>query len=486
MLMGSMVKSTVPAASANARSARPGLARATAGLGISTGLPRFLQAKLTIGQPGDPLEQQADQVAEQVMRMPESEAQTAHRRCAACGGDEPACPSCGAKQEMVSPKGDAAGGEAPASVGSVLRSSGEPLSRDARAFFEPRFGQDFSHVRVHQDQEARQSAREINALAYTVGSHIAFGAGRYEPATPSGRRLLAHELTHVMQQAPGVSAASAGRVQRQSGDPLKEMEGEQPMQAKVDECGKLDDPARVAVAPGVFVTVPDDTVKMSGPKVSPVGCPPGSLGNVVFTAGGPAWQMPASDHCALPGSNTKGIQVGYIQTVENCLSGGVYFKRDKANNWAWAGNQWHCVKNARDGTAKSKAPWYGEPGHFGPEAFGTFPALTDSPLVTLPSRQESTATPEGHKGGNPLRRMRIDGVFNVWLVAQVPGRPLVFVHNWTIQCFVVAMLKDDADPCHLLGWQIANMTKVTSSGPGKGSADPVLTGATANSLKTRC
>jgi hypothetical protein len=82
-----------------------------------------------------------------------------------------------------------------------LVSPGQPLSASTRAFFEPRFGTDLSHVRVHTDGAAQQSARDINALAYTVGSHVVFGAERYAPSSTEGRRLLAHELTHVSQQS---------------------------------------------------------------------------------------------------------------------------------------------------------------------------------------------------------------------------------------------------------------------------------------------
>jgi len=84
-------------------------------------------------------------------------------------------------------------------VRQVLASPGRPLDGPTRAFFEPRMGQDLSRVRVHHDASAAQSARSINALAYTAGQHIAFGAG-YVPRTPAGQRLLAHELTHVVQQ----------------------------------------------------------------------------------------------------------------------------------------------------------------------------------------------------------------------------------------------------------------------------------------------
>jgi hypothetical protein len=77
---------------------------------------------------------------------------------------------------------------------------------------ESRFGKDFSRVRVHADAQAAKSAQEVNALAYTVGHDIVFGAGRYSPGTSSGQHLLAHELTHVVQQRAGL--APTGVIQR--------------------------------------------------------------------------------------------------------------------------------------------------------------------------------------------------------------------------------------------------------------------------------
>ncbi len=90
--------------------------------------------------------------------------------------------------------------EVPPIVYDVLRSPGRPLDAETRAYFEPRFGHDFSRVRVHDDGLAFESAKAVNALAYTVGSHMAFGAGSYLPASTSGRELIAHELAHVVQQ----------------------------------------------------------------------------------------------------------------------------------------------------------------------------------------------------------------------------------------------------------------------------------------------
>jgi hypothetical protein len=94
-------------------------------------------------------------------------------------------------------------------VHEVLRSPGQPLDANTRAFMEPRFGHDFSRVRVHSDASAAESARAVNALAYTVGQDIVFEAGRYAPGASEGRRLLAHELTHVVQQGNATSTSGS-------------------------------------------------------------------------------------------------------------------------------------------------------------------------------------------------------------------------------------------------------------------------------------
>ncbi len=90
---------------------------------------------------------------------------------------------------------------APAAVHDVLASPGRPLDRATRSLFESRFGYDFGHVRIHADPKAAESAQAVNALAYTVGSHVVFRSGQFDPHSHAGQRLLAHELTHVVQQA---------------------------------------------------------------------------------------------------------------------------------------------------------------------------------------------------------------------------------------------------------------------------------------------
>lgn len=121
------------------------------------------------------------------------------------------CGDCAKKKGLLQRK--AAHGiessEAPSIVNEVLRSPGQPLDTATRAFMEPRFGHDFSHVRVHTDAKAAESARSVNALAYTVDSHVVLGSGHYAPHTSSGRKLLAHELTHVVQQSNALSPAGA-------------------------------------------------------------------------------------------------------------------------------------------------------------------------------------------------------------------------------------------------------------------------------------
>jgi hypothetical protein len=147
------------------------------------------------------------------------------QRACACGGTpglDGMCDACRAKAlRRKSATGNTAArgagqrasatrglGEAPPIVHDVLRSPGRPLDRRIRPFMEERFGHDFAQVRVHTDARASESAREVNAVAYTVGQNIVFDGGSYRPDAPEGRGLIAHELAHVVQQA-GLSASTS-------------------------------------------------------------------------------------------------------------------------------------------------------------------------------------------------------------------------------------------------------------------------------------
>lgn len=168
-------------------------------LSVSPALP--LQPKLIISQPDDPYEREADRVAERVMRMPEPAVQAQAGYGAGNGlscSDEGATGD-GPVQRKVSAYSPPAA-DVPPIVHEVLRSPGEPLDAGTRASFEPKFGFDFGSVRIHADIKAGESARAISALAYTVGNRLVFGAGQYSPSTPAGQWILAHELTHAVQQ----------------------------------------------------------------------------------------------------------------------------------------------------------------------------------------------------------------------------------------------------------------------------------------------
>ena len=256
-------------AAASARVTPPGQS------GVSTAPPDHgtadrapVQAKLNISAPGDIYEKEADGVAEEVVRLPGAVERVGRlQRGCACGIDEetealqrssmkrphisslnqPAVarlrlsdlarseplqvpdeeifPEEGGVIQSKSAPGPGLTGAAdvgsaavPADLASTIRrrceSSGEPLAAQTRAFMEPRFGRDFSRVRVHTDGPSGEIARQLNARAFTLGNHIFFSPGEYRFQHASGRKLLAHELTHAVQQGAGGCPARSKRIQR--------------------------------------------------------------------------------------------------------------------------------------------------------------------------------------------------------------------------------------------------------------------------------
>ena len=173
-----------------------------------------IQAKMKVGQPGDVYEQEADRVSDQVMHMSVPYPQDA---CPSGGGCPEYQEEYNSHLHLQTTRGHSdVRGEAEVLpiVHEAIRSPGQALNTGTRNFMEPRFGHDFSQVRVHTDAKARESARAISAAAYTAGRNIVFGAGKF----PGKDALTAHELTHVIQQTEGrrhffsVPAASIQRV----------------------------------------------------------------------------------------------------------------------------------------------------------------------------------------------------------------------------------------------------------------------------------
>ena len=157
------------------------------------------QAKLAINEPGDEYEQEADRVADQVIRMPDpASAAGAQRKVEAASLQRCDPYSYGSNIDTLPPV-----------VKETLARPGEALDGATRAYFEDRLGRDFGAVRVHTGAPAARAAEAVQAHAFTVGTDVVFAPGRYAPNSHDGRRLLAHELTHVVQQEAASRDAQA-------------------------------------------------------------------------------------------------------------------------------------------------------------------------------------------------------------------------------------------------------------------------------------
>lgn len=181
-----------------------------------------IQTKLKVSQPGDIYEQEADRVTEEVLRMPDPQM----LRICACGGGCPKCQPQHPHPTREELQTERAGTSDLASITElprlhgVILSSGQPLSPTTRTFMDPRFGHDFRRVRIHTDTRAANLANALQAKAFTFGHHIVFNSGTHAPESIAGRRTLAHELTHVVQQT-GSTSGQTVRARDNSPVPLQ-------------------------------------------------------------------------------------------------------------------------------------------------------------------------------------------------------------------------------------------------------------------------
>ena len=181
----------------------------------------FFQAKLSISASNSPYEREADAVASQVMRKgsKDSDIEISSLSNTCCRSVQTKCDACEKEEQegaIQRKSSESSGTEAPESVTTALKNSGQPMDHSTQSFMEKRMGYDFSSVRIHNDSQAHESSATIQAQAYTHQNHIVFASGKYTPQTTSGKQLLAHELTHVVQQG------SAGQtVQKKDPDPDK-------------------------------------------------------------------------------------------------------------------------------------------------------------------------------------------------------------------------------------------------------------------------
>jgi len=198
------------------------------------GVGRMIQAKMQVSQPGDQLEKEADQTADRVMRMPEPQIEENEelRRQPAEEKDENeklqkkaeqpepdeelqrvAAPDDDEKKLQTKSEGSQAPTVSPRVQSHIdsLRGNGRPLPESLRASLEPRFGHDFSGVRIHTDTHATEAAQAVHAKAFTIGRDVVFGRGEYAPESTAGKKLLAHELAHVVQQTSQQNSPSLQR-----------------------------------------------------------------------------------------------------------------------------------------------------------------------------------------------------------------------------------------------------------------------------------
>ena len=207
-------------------------------------------------------EQDNPQVVNAALLAPSVKEPTLQRMCACgnhtiAGGD---CESCRKEKESATLQrtetSSAEVGAVPPVVNEVLDSPGQPLDDASRSFFEPRFGRDFSRVRVHTDAKAHESAKAVNAKAYTVGQDLVFKEGQFTPGSSSGKKLLAHELAHVAQQSGSTNQSHSGLRVGAAGSPA-EAQADAASEAALKGSG----PANISAAPTMISRTPDEPAK---------------------------------------------------------------------------------------------------------------------------------------------------------------------------------------------------------------------------------
>ena len=198
----------------------------------------------------EPQRQSAHQPDKHGARAPAAPHPVLLQRKCACGGTPGLSGDCDTCQKSHLHRERKTEASAPAIVHEVLRAPGRPLDAGTREYFAARFGHDFTQVQIHADDLAANSAEEIGAQAYTVGAHIAFGAGRYAPESAEGRRLLAHELAHVVQQS-GSAASVQPRLEIGAPNDAAEIEADR-LAAQVTSGGPTAAQTQLNQAPAIL------------------------------------------------------------------------------------------------------------------------------------------------------------------------------------------------------------------------------------------
>ena len=293
-----------------------------------------IQMKARIGPVDDPVEREADRIADAIVEgrpigaIGGSQPDTVWRKCAACAAEEEQALR---RKETGSGATPAPGSLPVARAATAISGGGVPLPASERAYFEPRFGRDLSDVRIHADEAAASASSGINARAFTLGSDIGFARGEYAPGHREGRKLIAHELAHVVQRLPLIARQPAPfhtrRFQDRSGGgstAFIETVQVAPVAGTGGFVGSVD---RSEVIPGAAAGQPPvSTGRVSNIRFDP-GCfitvPLGIQFQQQAAAAAPICQQPpsATPVAPLPAAQFQALQTRYINALNAGLNG---------------------------------------------------------------------------------------------------------------------------------------------------------------------
>lgn len=497
-----------------------------------------IQANLAVGAPDDPFEQEAEKVSRQVMEGFDT-THSIQRKIASMDVQpmliqpmsfgtrisrrlqknqqaiQAKCTECEKEDKLAQPKSlgiqfSSDGAMVPADIESKIQSKrggGSGMDAQTRSVMESGFGADFGGVRVHTDSQAVQMSQQLNAYAFTVGNDIFFNQGRYQPSSKEGAGLLAHELTHTVQQGASVqnkrinrqsllgslsnhTAAHLSAMNGNKSSSLNRKEIAQLQQLPEEEMKKMQQLQMLQMKGVDEVQKKDSSMKLrrctpSGRGSAPAVAPPtfavssfstnGSGNAVLAENGGLSVKSPRYSSNAkvkVTGDNTEipNWEVGYIQTI---------FSHNLESEYEKTFERWQYNSfPIRDGVSKANVPWYNT--HTAATTSGTeiSESMDDTPGYTVAWDDPRVANP------NSLQKYKRSFSFGAWLIAKRNSGEIVHLKNiqWGFD-FIVNIDKTKA-----VGGRASNvgtgMNAIASSN-GKGTLNPVLTAPIANDEITR-